>query len=136
MRHFIALIFFIPMMLWSQSSSIPIYKSILHGLFPSKKIIRIYIDDADKKEIIQETGLPVELIANPDQADLLMLFNTVEIGVDKPVFAGTYRILKAYPTRAIGGFYWKKGRPTLIFYRHILDRHRLLLPDSLKKYME
>lgn len=126
----------LPVLLWSESSDTILYREILEGLFPQKKTIKIYIDDVKKAKILKETGLPIKLVPYPQEADLLMISEKIGIPADKPIFAGTYRILVIYPNRAIGGFYWKKGRPTLIFSEKSLHRYHFKLPKKFEKYME
>ena len=135
-RRVFLLFILVTTLLWGGSSDVQLYKEILRGLFPDKETVKIFVDDAEKAKILHEIGSSIELVPRPEEADLLMLSHRTKIETKKPIFAGTYRIITAYPETVIGGFYWKKGRPTLIFYRTALQKFGLSLPEKFEKYME
>lgn len=134
--HLLIVILLLPILVWGIASDAMLYREILEGLFPHKKIIKVYVDDKNKAKVLQETGLFVQLVPHPDEADLLILSEKRRIDTNKPIFAGTYRIMTLYPKRSIGGFYWKKGRPTLIFIQSSLHRFHFRLPKKFEKYVE
>jgi hypothetical protein len=52
-----------------------------------------------------------------------------------PVIGLNYEILKRNE-HIIGAFYWKKGRPNLIFIQQRLEVLGIKLPDSFEPYIE
>ncbi|BAF69420.1 conserved hypothetical protein [Nitratiruptor sp. SB155-2] len=112
-----------------------IYTTILKALFPKDSIIRIWTDDPTKEDLLKLLPLNIKL-THKSNADILILYHTPNIKTDKMIFVGSYNLLKIYKEQAIGGFYWQKGRPNLIFIKPNLQKYHLILPKELQKYEE
>lgn len=113
-----------------------IYQTILRALFPSKNIIRVWSDEASKKSLFSSID-GVRLVKNRKDADILMLFHTYDIKQsDKAVFANGYLVLQRSKGNAVGGFYWQKGRPNLVFVKNKLQEFGIVLPKNLRGYIE
>jgi len=111
-----------------------IYTSVLQALYGNKNL-KIWCDDKMKSDIFSHIA-HVSLTKNPQNADILFVFHSFDIVSKKPKFVGSYALLKHYRSEAIGGFYWQKGRPNLLFLRANLSKAHLMLSKALQKYIE
>ena len=112
-----------------------IYTAVFHELLPDKNIIKIWTDDKEKERTLQMLPF-VKFVKNKQDADILLIDHTEGIGTHKMKFVGSYSLLKAYKNDALGGFYWKKGRPNLLFLRDNLEKRKIQLSPRLQKYIE
>ena len=113
-----------------------IYKTILSAIFPSKPIVHVWLDDPNKQEIFANID-KVRIVKERDEADILIIYKTYDIDAkDKKVFADGYLIFKHYKDNIVGGFYWQKGRPNLVFIKKNLKDYGISLPDDLQEYIE
>jgi len=119
-------------------TEVKIYSMVLTKLFANHTVIKLWTDNPKAYGLFHHLSIPVILMNKPEKADLLVLYRTENIRVDRPIFAASYRILRHYhrSDRSIGGFYWQKGRPNLIFYERALKRYRLILPKIFERYKE
>jgi len=112
-----------------------IYKMILADLFPDKHTIAVWADDAEHKHILEATKM-VKLVEDPKEAELLFVSHNADMQIHKPKFVSSYRLLKHYKQDAIGGFYWQKGRPNLIFLDKNLKKYGLGVSSKLLPYID
>jgi hypothetical protein len=111
-----------------------LYEKILPSIF-SMRPLRVYVDKKTKDilkndkwfEIMPKCDESVNVIIGKKFSDL------PEVCLDKPLFATSYRSYKNYHN-SFGAFYWRKGRPQLRFKKDVLERYRLVLPESLMKF--
>lgn len=89
-----------------------------------------------KRELL--ASIPkVSLVDSPQKAEILFLKRThASLPENALLFAIDYRVLKAYREKVIGGFYWQKGRPNLIFFKQELHLHHITLPRQMQAYVE
>ncbi len=111
-----------------------IYRGIFDALYPHKSV-RVWVDDSLKRRFFEKLGPRIELVDDRKKADLLILFFTKDDKSGKPVVVGRHALLQRYKERCVVGFYWKKGRPHLIFCRPNLRRFGLPVPEAYDKYM-
>jgi len=112
-----------------------IYKTIIYSLFPHKEIIKVWSDDKRKKSFLISIQ-NITIVKNPKNADILIINKPLKHIPNKIIFITNYPILKKYKDIAIGGFYWQKGRPNIIFLEKNLKRFHLNLPQSMQEYIE
>jgi len=113
-----------------------IYKTILDAIFPDKQTVYVWLDDANKEKIFANLE-NVSIVDNQDDADILIIYHTYDIETkDKKVFADGYLVFKHNKESIVGGFYWQKGRPNLVFIKKNLQDHDIALPEDLKEYIE
>ncbi len=113
-----------------------IYRAILNAIFPEKKVIYVWLDNPKRKDVFKKISR-VEIVDNRDKADILILYNTFDVPDDnKIIFADGYLVFEHFKDRLVGGFYWQKGRPNLVFLKKNLKDHNITLPESLKDYIE
>lgn len=115
---------------FSTSSESKIIGLIFHSLFNSKTIL-IYTNSKEKKEIITEAGFLYT--DSCKEATIAYLSDYSKECKNKPFFTDNYNSFKENPN-AIGAFYWKKGRPNILFLEPRLKSFNLKLPYELKKY--
>ena len=112
-----------------------IYSTLLDNFFVNKQTIKVWTDDAQKAKMLSAL-LDVQIVKNMDNADIFIVQKEKNIPNDKLIFATNYLILKYYKKEAIGGFYWKKGRPNILLLRENLSKHHLRLSASFDDFIE
>ena len=112
-----------------------IYTLIIHSVFPTKQEIKIWTDDSKKMSLLNKIS-SVKLIKDPGNADLLIVKNSLKTPSQALIFTSTYRALEHHEDKAIGGFYWQKGRPNILFLEPNLKKHHIILPNSMDEYLE
>ena len=115
-----------------------IYRILLHSIFPYKKSITIWIDN--RKEFEALTYIKeLNITKKPYNADILFISDESsleKIDPKKIIFVNSYSLLKKYQKSVIGGFFWQKGRPNILFLRKSLQRYHINLPLPLYHYIE
>ena len=110
-----------------------LYEKILPAIFKDTQIV-IYGDD-DANKILAQSNIFV-LTSKCETATLLFGkdFDSLEKACTKiPLFTTNYHSFKNMPN-SIGAFYWRKGRPQIIFNLDTLLLFNIELPNNLKKY--
>ncbi|MBC8237760.1 MAG: hypothetical protein H8E76_05965 [Helicobacteraceae bacterium] len=54
---------------------------------------------------------------------------------DKPIVVLDYDILKDHKN-AVAAFFWKKGRPNIVFIKDRIEKFNIVLPPSYEIYLE
>lgn len=136
MRKYLLFIFFIPVIILSDSNyELKLFEKIFPLIFSYHEII-IYADK-DSEDIIKNSST-LQLYNDCNSAELVMAKNLNKLEAEcknLPYFATRY---KSYinSKNSIGAFYWRKGRPQLKLNAKNLKKFNLNLPDSLKKYAQ
>ena len=113
-----------------------IFATIIEGLYPHKESVRVWSDDPKKRALLVKIA-KVSLVKQPNEAEILFLKRTYSsLPAKALLFAIDYKVLKAYRERVVGGFYWQKGRPNLIFFKQELHTHHIELPKEMQVYVE
>jgi len=108
---------------------------LISAIFQNKKTIKVYslcpqLSQKNTKDS------HIILVNTPQQADLIITNKYVDFTVDKPIFVRKYYLLQKYKNRAVGGFYWQKGRPNIIFEEKSLKKFDITLPERFQQYIE
>ena len=103
-------------------------------MFQEKSNIKVWSNSQKCQTVLTDTSFI--FVKTPQEADILIVTHYEKILVDKPIFVRKYHLLQKYKKRAIGGFYWQKGRPNIIFVKKSLDKFDIILPDKFQKYIE
>lgn len=123
--------------LYADSSSIDkkIYSTILRSIFPKKETIYVYTDSQEKKQLFSQ--IKNIFLVDKENADIFIIgkINHEFTNKNEIIFVDNYHAFKNYKDIAIGGFYWKKGRPNLVFIKENLQKHDIKLPAKMKKYI-
>ena len=112
-----------------------IYHTIIDSIFPHKDTIYIW-SDTPKKDKFFSNMKNVTLVKTPQEADFLVIKHSLDIKSKGLKFASSYKILKYYKDDILGGFYWQKGRPNILFLEKNLEKHHIILPKSMHDYIE
>jgi len=112
-----------------------IYNAIFNALFPAKRTIYVWSDSKQKSDILRQISA-TQSVDSKEDADILLLSKTKNIDTKTMKFVTNYQLLKHYKKSAVGGFYWKKGRPNIIFLKKNLDKYHISLPQSMQEYVE
>lgn len=129
MKKIIVSFFIIVTALYSASSESKIIKLIFDSLYGGD--VSIYTKDSKKVDIINEAGF--KLVDSCSQADIVYSSKKLKGCNNKPLFTDNFKVFSKNKN-AIGAFYWKKGRPNILFLKPRLDKFNLTLPLKLKKY--
>jgi len=113
-----------------------IYAHIIHVLYPQKTtVVKVWTDDPSKVKILQ--NIPqLKIVKNPQEADFLLVDKAKNLQSKGLIFTTDYHTLESYKDRAIGGFYWQKGRPNILFLRQNLKKYHIKLPEDMQEYIE
>ncbi len=130
MKKVLFFIFLFISILFSASSESKIISLIFNSLFKGKEIL-IYTNSKEKQKIITEAGFIYTYSCK--EASIAYISDYSEECKNKPFFTDNYRSFKENPN-AIGAFYWKKGRPNILFLKPRLKSFNLKLPNQLVKY--
>lgn len=113
-----------------------LYEKILPSIFHNTPL-KIYASQ-DEYKLLKYSN-KFNLVSYCDSSVVLLLGSQFENlpkeCQNKPIFATNYRVFKNN-THSFGAFYWRKGRPQIIFDQAILNNYNITLPDSLKKYLQ
>jgi len=102
-------------------------------LIMKKPTLKVFVEDRYKD--IFEDSEHILLVSNCRNADFIFAKNSSMLPngcASKPIFATQF---KAFSQKNVFGvFYWKKGRPQLVFNKKTIQEKGLVLPQSLAKY--
>ncbi len=113
-----------------------IYGIIIFSIFPKAQTVKVWTDDEAKRRLFA-TMQKIELVSSIQQADLIVLHSSeLPFDAEALLFTDSYMMLKKYKERAIGGFFWQKGRPNVLFLEKSLKRYDIKLPKDMDEYIE
>jgi hypothetical protein len=136
MMRIILITFALILNLFANSSEIEvkIYENILSNFNTNSKI-KVYSDNKNISNIIKMYSNKLE-ISNKIDAKFYILSSKIDsLSSDKIVIVTSYNLLKDMKS-SIGAFYWKKGRPNILFIQERLKNKNLILNSSYNKYIE
>ena len=138
MKKILFLLIFISTVLFASKidTEKEIYGSIIHAIFPNRQTVYVWSDDKTTSFLDDISG--VKMLDNVDNADILILSNFSKNAflAGKIVFVRKYYLLKKYKDFAVGGFYWQKGRPNILFLKQNLEKFDIKLPNGLESFVE
>jgi len=107
-----------------------IYENIMNNLSHNPKI---WTDNYNLKNILKKySNLD---LTNKNSANIYILNKKIENINNKIIFVTNYKLLKDI-NNSVGAFYWKKGRPNIIFIKERLDKNGIKIPFEYKNYIE
>ena len=112
-----------------------IYSTVLKAIFPHKSVVRLYVDEPERKKVFEKIPF-VEMVDDIKKAEIAIISKTKRLECNCIVFTTNYKMLKLLKNKAIGGFFWQKGRPNIIFLRGNLKKEHIDLPSSFQGYVE
>lgn len=112
-----------------------IYALIIQAAVPQKTVIKVWCDDKEKKKFID--SIPnIKCISDAKKADFLLLSKKEDIQSQGVKFVTNFKLLEEGKQHVIGGFFWQKGRPNILFLRKNLQKYHITLPPSMQSYIE
>ncbi|WP_457750077.1 hypothetical protein [Sulfurimonas sp.] len=129
------LLIFITLSASDYTYELKIYNTLLSNIFPNKHIIKVWSDSAKKRAMLSRLT-HVQFVSKQKDANILIIQNDTNANRNKPIFVTNYKMLLYYKNSAIGGFYWKKGRPNILFLKSNLQKYHIHLPNIFDKYIE
>ena len=110
---------------------------ILHYIIENinnNSLHKVWSDDAKIGHSLKEIGYSV--VRDAKDADLLILKKPLSLkGIKAKVFVLNYNLLNEMP-QSFGAFFWKKGRPNIVFISPRVQREHLKLSKELQAYEE
>jgi len=106
-----------------------------------KERVRVVLLGEGKEETerkIRRFSDKLRLVKRCGEADVLLLTGRVRIKGEcrtKPAFSLDRRLLMKWEN-CVGAFYWKKGRPNIIFLKERLRKLRIDLPSEYNRFIE
>jgi hypothetical protein len=133
----ISLLFFVFIIGIHASSDIStkITQSILSAISIDK--YKVWIDTGyDIDEFIDKRKF--NTVQDCKKADVLILADAINISkecMNKVSIVFDYDLLNKHEN-AVGTFFWKKGRPNIVFVKDRIEKFNIVLPESYIKYIE
>jgi len=137
---FIIFILLTTSFLFASSSGDNIKLKILQNIcmgIKSSKNMKVWSDE----EVVKDSFLSFnkfEVVSDFKEADLIIIknnFASLDKYKNKHIFVLDYNLLSKIPN-SFGAFFWKKGRPNIVFIKSRLDEQKLQLASELEPYIE
>lgn len=126
-----------------RESTLKMYGVIFEAL-GLKAPIHLYVNDKEYRSVFRHSP-DIELVDVFEKSDIVLV--TTEEALElarrkkgqnpegKPiVFATDYHFLKSCE-KAVGAFYWRKGRSQLLFLKKRLERHHITVPKRYDQFV-
>lgn len=112
-----------------------IYDTIIHAVLPNYETVHLW---SDSKVLLEELGSlrGIQVVNDVHDADIAIVTKRSDLKCDCLLFVTSYPLLKRYKNRAIGGFFWQKGRPNILFLQPNLQKNGIELPHSMRQFVE
>jgi len=97
---------------------------------------KVWSDDARIRSSFGDLGYSV--VSDAKDADLIILKNAASFKKDHikgKIFVLGYNLLNEIP-QSFGAFFWKKGRPNIVFITSRVNKEHLKLSKELQEYEE
>lgn len=110
-----------------------IYDKLFYAVF-KKENIKVYVNDDEYKKMILSSQY-LKLTKEIENSEIVIITKEEEIKEIKDKIA--FSIEKTFLEKnenIIGAFYWNKGSPEIIFLKTRLEKHKIQLLESFKKY--
>ena len=112
-----------------------IYDRIIHALLAQKQTIKVWSDTEENRKLL--TTIPgIDLVDSPKKADFLLLSKELKDPKNAIIFVTNFPLLQKMQKSAVGGFFWQKGRPNILFLEKNLNKHHIVLPQSMQEFVE
>lgn len=136
MRKFLFLLLLAPLLFSSDlRTEQKIYQLIIHSLIPKKEIVNIWCDDDEKRKVLN-TIEGIHSVDSTEDADILLISKKENLQKKGIKFVTSYQLLEGQEIDILGGFFWQKGRPNILFLKNSLQKYNIILPESMQDYVE
>lgn len=119
-----------------QSTATKITERLIVAIDNSDKPIWFTSDDPELANMLDLSYF--DTTSECEKAAVLVLSYKVRIPTkcqDTPILVLDYDLFKEYD-KAVSAFFWKKGRPNIVFLEERLQHFNITLPQSYDKYIE
>jgi sugar-specific transcriptional regulator TrmB len=122
--------------LFANSSEIEtkIYEKIISN-FDKNSEIKVYSNDKNILNEIKKYSKKLVVSNKKDSKVYILSTNIGNIPDDKLVIVTNYELLKEIKN-SLAAFYWKKGRPNILFIKDRIKKRNLFLNKEYDKYSE
>ena len=97
-------------------------------------IHKVFTDDMGLQKSLRESGYTI--VNNSKDADFIILKNKHKLSdTQAKVFVLKYELLNEIP-QSFGAFFWKKGRPNIVFIAPRVKKEHIKLSKDLQDYEE
>lgn len=97
-------------------------------------IHKVFTDDIELQKSLRESGYTI--VNNSKNADFIILKNKHKLSnTQAKVFVLKYELLNEIP-QSFGAFFWKKGRPNIVFIAPRVKKEHIKLSKDLQDYEE
>ena len=117
----------------SEKVETQIYENIISNLSNNKKI-KVWTNNSKISYIFGKYSKKLIVVDKKD-ANIYILSYKEDIPNNKIVLTTNYKLLKKLKN-SVGAFYWKKGRPNIIFIDDRLKRKHILLSSKYNDFIE
>ena len=124
------------MLLQANELKMQILRNICHCIKEESKM-RLWSDDAKVLEAFKNSS-HFSVAKSLEEANFVILNKKPkDVGryVNKHIFVLDYDMLSDIP-ESFGAFFWKKGRPNIVFIKPRVEKQSLKLSPELSKYIE
>jgi len=111
------------------SAKIELFEKLFTTLF-QKPIVYVLTNNDDIK---YSTSKVLKIVNNCEDADIVV--GNIDKNCTKPRFLLDYYHFKKNP-KAIGAFYWRKGRPQLRLRKKMIEEYRLHISKDFEDFLE
>ena len=137
MKKFIFTLIFISTTLIASSTDIEV--KIINKIstaLTNKKLIFVHTKDKKNLDIIFKSKV-LRYSSVCDDANLVItdIKDIQRCSKNKLIFTTDYLSFEALPN-AVGAFFYEKGRPSIVFRKDILEKHKITLPDEFAKFIK
>lgn len=121
-----------------KESATKIVKAIVSTIDTDKKTLSVWIDNADQgvyKSL--DTGI-LNIAKSCEDSEVLIVKKKLHLEekcLQKPILVLDYDLLSVYDS-SVSAFFWKKGRPNIVFIKSRLEKFDIKLPPSYEIYLE
>ncbi len=140
MRKFLIVALFTTILLYADNSSNGIKYAILNKIVSGivqNNTLRIWSDNEAINDFFRSTEL-YQVVLTCADADIIVLENEESLSKSCKkgnIFVLSYELLNKVP-QSFGAFFWKKGRPNIVFIESRIEAQGLILSDRLIPYIE
>jgi hypothetical protein len=117
------------------SVEVQIIEKIATSMFPDQKVT-VWGETVELKNTLQQSK-KIDSVENYNNARILFVSKKIpeNISSSNIIITTDYSLL-IKDQRALGAFFWQKGRPNLLFLRERMQRANVTLGHEFEKYIE
>jgi len=133
-RWFLILFMSLSLFGFDTSTASKIFEKIFTGII-HKEPVNVYTSNPTYQEVVKLSN-SLELVAKPFLADIVFAdsHNDIPKNYNGVIFTTNVSVFQTCQN-TIGAFYWEHGRPKIYFLKQRLEIKKILLHETLKRYI-